>query len=48
MTAIDIPTAIEALKISEEKIREVRQGLEGQLRREREAKYLSEKQQITP
>ena len=45
---ISIPTAIEALKICEDRLRETRQGLEQQLRREREAKYLREKQQITP
>ncbi len=31
MTAIDLPTAIEALKIAEQKTRMVRQGLEAQI-----------------
>jgi hypothetical protein len=41
MPSIDLPTAIETLKIAEQKTREVRQGLEQQLRRQREAEILS-------
>ncbi len=41
MPSIDLPTAIEALRLAEDRTREVRQGLEGQLRREREAEILS-------
>ena len=37
---LDLSTAIEALKIAEQKIREVRQGLEAQLRRDKQLEIL--------
>ena len=40
MTTFDLATAIEALRIAEDKTREVRQRLEAQLRKQREAEAL--------